>query len=37
VERLSRQAAGVVEVRSSLTYGFDDRDARGFRMGTAVA
>jgi len=37
VERLSRQVAGVVEVRSSLTYAFDDRDVRGVRLGTGSA
>jgi CBS domain-containing protein len=37
VERLSRQVAGVVEVRSSLTYDFDDRGLRGVRLGTGVA
>jgi CBS-domain-containing membrane protein len=37
VERLSRQVAGVVEVRSSLAYAFDDRDVRGVRLGTGSA
>jgi CBS domain-containing protein len=37
VERLSRQVAGVVDVRSSLAYGFDDRDLRGVRLGTGSA
>jgi CBS domain-containing protein len=37
VERLSRQVAGVVEVRSSLTFAFDDRDVRGVRIGTGSA
>jgi CBS-domain-containing membrane protein len=37
VERLSRQVAGVVEVRSSLTYAFDHRDMRGVRIGTGSA
>ena len=36
-ERLSRQVAGVVEVRSSLAYAFDDRTVRGVRIGTGLA
>jgi CBS domain-containing protein len=36
-ERLSRQVAGVVEVRSTLEHGFDDRDVRGVRTGTGIA
>jgi CBS-domain-containing membrane protein len=37
VERLSRQVAGVVEVRSSLAYAFDDRALHGVRIGTGAA
>jgi CBS-domain-containing membrane protein len=37
VERLSRQVAGVVEVRSGLAYGFDDRDLRSVHLGTGSA
>lgn len=37
VERVCRQVAGVVEVRSSLTYAFDDRETRGIRLGTGSA
>ncbi|GID32310.1 CBS domain-containing protein [Paractinoplanes brasiliensis] len=36
VERLSRQVAGVVEVRSDLTFSHDDSQLRGVRFGTGV-
>jgi osmotically-inducible protein OsmY len=32
-ERLCRQVAGVVDVTSTLDYGYDDRHARGARLG----
>ncbi|MDY7087691.1 MAG: CBS domain-containing protein [Actinomycetota bacterium] len=36
-ERLSRQVAGVVEVRSSLTFAYDDSELPGVRFGTGIA
>lgn len=35
-ERLTRQIAGVVEVQSTLDYGFDDRQVRGSRLGSGT-
>jgi len=35
--RLTRQVPGVVAVTSTLEYAFDDRELRGFRLGTGVA
>jgi osmotically-inducible protein OsmY len=37
VERLSRQVAGVAEVRSTLESAFDDRTTRGVHLGTGIA
>ncbi|MEV4347507.1 CBS domain-containing protein [Actinoplanes sp. NPDC049596] len=35
-ERLCRQVAGVVDVRSSIAYDYDDRVSLGIRMGTVA-
>jgi CBS-domain-containing membrane protein len=35
-ERLCRQVPGVVDVTSSLTYSFDDRQVRGVHLGTGI-
>ncbi|MBM2616399.1 CBS domain-containing protein [Actinoplanes sp. LDG1-06] len=36
-ERMTRQVAGVVDVRSSIAWGYDDRQMRGVHMGTGIA